>query len=569
MHLFALLLLFCAAVCSSANDITNAIFGNTSFGSVPAAFGDFNSDKLTDIFIIRDDARSVSVLLANPNEPIMQMSNLTCRFSKGHITSVVPGDFDGDAMMDILVTTFNTNVTSVFILWGSQNNLQCPEDEEKPVLYTKDQPLVLDYNLDMIADLFGVNEEGKRMFWVFGTTRTAPLIIEMNETKLEERKLRYPHSHAFLDLDGNFVSDLVLTTNTGYEVWAGQEKGGFKYNSTINYPAGVDKESVGQNLFLDVYLNSHLGLVVPVCFGGVCENSTIFVHDGVTWKDLRPNFKDPQGNNWGFVKHVGGKFTDTITIRGGDFNLDGYPDLLVTLQFQKIIRTLILENVEGANGRTFAVQWTSLGSSNSTVAGAFFDFYQKGTLDVLLVHRLANGSTAMKAFKNGLDYDANFLKVMVLTGLGGPGPLPYGTNLPGPRVSYFTVTQDGSERYGCAAQLSQSAHFALQLPYSIFGLGRTPNFVDRMTTGYSNHTRDWLLVIPNSQMVIVPPLGDSQHWRMQLFVTPSRTILETMAVLLSTCVLNVLIIGGLHLKEKREDRLEKLQEAHRFHFDAM
>ena len=27
-------------------------------------------------------------------------------------------------------------------------------------------------------------------------------------------------------------------------------------------------------------------------------------------------------------------------------------------------------------------------------------------------------------------------------------------------------------------QLSQSNHFALQLPYVIFGLGQTPNFVD-------------------------------------------------------------------------------------------
>jgi len=29
------------------------------------------------------------------------------------------------------------------------------------------------------------------------------------------------------------------------------------------------------------------------------------------------------------------------------------------------------------------------------------------------------------------------------------------------------------------------------------------------------------------------------------------------------------IIIGLHLKERREDKLEKLQEAQRFHFDAM
>lgn len=29
------------------------------------------------------------------------------------------------------------------------------------------------------------------------------------------------------------------------------------------------------------------------------------------------------------------------------------------------------------------------------------------------------------------------------------------------------------------------------------------------------------------------------------------------------------IIIGLHMKERREDKLEKLQEAQRFHFDAM
>ena len=34
-----------------------------------------------------------------------------------------------------------------------------------------------------------------------------------------------------------------------------------------------------------------------------------------------------------------------------------------------------------------------------------------------------------------------------------------------------------------AAQLSQSAYFALQCPYTVFGLGRTPNFVDDLAAG--------------------------------------------------------------------------------------
>ena len=34
-----------------------------------------------------------------------------------------------------------------------------------------------------------------------------------------------------------------------------------------------------------------------------------------------------------------------------------------------------------------------------------------------------------------------------------------------------------------ATQLSQAAYFALQPPYTVFGLGRTPNFVEELIVG--------------------------------------------------------------------------------------
>ena len=33
------------------------------------------------------------------------------------------------------------------------------------------------------------------------------------------------------------------------------------------------------------------------------------------------------------------------------------------------------------------------------------------------------------------------------------------------------------------SQLSQSAYLPLQLPYSVFGLGQTPNFIDKLEVG--------------------------------------------------------------------------------------
>ena len=46
-------------------DITESVFGNEGKSVLPAAFGDFNSDKLTDIIVLKKDRKSVAVLLAS------------------------------------------------------------------------------------------------------------------------------------------------------------------------------------------------------------------------------------------------------------------------------------------------------------------------------------------------------------------------------------------------------------------------------------------------------------------------------------------------------------------------
>lgn len=39
-----------------------------------------------------------------------------------------------------------------------------------------------------------------------------------------------------------------------------------------------------------------------------------------------------------------------------------------------------------------------------------------------------------------------------------------------------------------AGQLSQSAHFSLQLPYTVLGLGRSANFLDHLYVGVPRQT---------------------------------------------------------------------------------
>lgn len=495
-----------SVIAVKSSNITPAVFGNVLDG-MPAAFGDFNSDELTDVFMLRKNGTTVEIFLAAEQEPLLRpSSNLSCTF-RHIVVGVVPGDFDGDVFMDVLVITHDSkrNLSLGYILWGGNGRLNCTNEEE-PLLTMNGQPLALDYNNDMIIDLFGLDEHSDRTFWVFDQSRNRPKSIPMDRLS-EVRSISQPHSNAYLDLDNDFLADLVVTTDKGFEIWLGANPG-FRFHREIWFPYGISSDNnfngvLGQSLYLDIELTGKMALLLPLCFDSACTNSTIMMHSD-EWYNLQVNFRD--GNNvlWGFVIPNGQRYTDTITLRGGDFNMDGYPDLLATLRSTsgKQKRSYLLENVacDSCLGytRKFEVKWQALNPFyNETAMAVFYDFYQDGILDVILVQvDKSSNSYHTAAFKNSLDYDANFVKVMVLTGRNNsmypisPGSLgkkkrTYGTNLPGPSIAYRTTTQDGSPRNAIAAQLPQSAHFSLNLPYTTFGLGRTPNFVDALTIGVS------------------------------------------------------------------------------------
>ncbi|XP_052872457.1 T-cell immunomodulatory protein [Anopheles cruzii] len=577
-------------------DITSQAFDKLT-DAIPAAYGDFNSDELTDVFVLRNNFHTLQILLGSEDKPLLQ-EGPRCDYRNHRITSIVPGDFDGDAYMDVLFTVQHEgssieDYTYVYINWGSSEQMNCTAEDEKPLIEMIGQPLALDYDNDFIIDLFGMDMKRQRTFWIFkkpdDTGRGGPFPVRLDNGK-HGSELSIPHSHAIIDLDKDFSADLFLTTTTGFEVWHGTESARkFVYSHKIDFPDGNYNKHVGRAIFLDVELDGSLLPVFPMCFDAKCVNSSILVYHGNHLHDLQIDFKDDHNDAWHFVVPDRSNWaTQTITLRGGDFNLDGYPDLLATLtKTGDQMQTFLLENVPCEKSacnhmtRTFAVRWKALAPfSNGTMIGSFFDFYNDGILDAIFVERYGN-STRPVAFRNSLDYDANFVKVIVLTGLSnrsGPKKLTplgrkkrtFGTNLPGPRIEYNTTTQDGEPQHGASAQLPQSAYLSLHLPFTTFGLGRTPNFVDTLTVGLSNHSRTWTQLIPNSQMIVVPnPIEEPERWKAQLFVTPSKLILMSVIALSGICLVILLLILILYAKEKREDRIQRSLEAHRFHFDAM
>lgn len=570
-----------------SSDITNQVFG-TDYEFLPAAFGDFNSDELTDLFVLRNNSKTIEVLLgSNEGGSLLKAANLKCMFEKCNIAGVVPGDFNGDALMDVLVMAKCSNknkAMEIYLLWGSQDKLNCSYDERTPIITAHGEPLALDFNNDFIIDLFGVRNDDQRGFWLFNNNST-PIFQPFNFSK--DYKIKDPHSNAYLDLNNDNIADLFLTVQKdesfSFEEWHGTYKDPlpFFFNRRIFFPFQV-RHKLGQSLFLDLELEGKLDHIVPVLDKKLPK---LFVYANEKWRDLNVNFKEGE-TTWYF--YDGGlPFSKIVTLRGGDYNMDGYPDLLATLTTGQINRTFLFENVPCNSGcdnftRSFKIQWNGFSKDmNDTVGGIFYDIFQDGILDAIVIRKFINGSYYVSAIKNNLDYDTNFIKVMVVTGLTNKneyksdGPLrrrktAFGTNLPGPRVAYQTVDQDGFIRTGVSVQLPQSAHYSLNLPYIMFALGRTPNFVDNITVGFASKHRDLPQVIPNSQMVVIPkPIENPTKWKVQLFVTPSKIIVLSATALIGTCILLVIVILILHWKEKKTDRFERLQEAHRFNFDAM
>ncbi|KAJ0001940.1 hypothetical protein NQD34_001736 [Periophthalmus magnuspinnatus] len=564
-------------------DVTTDLFGTENFGTV-AAFGDLNSDKQTDIFIIRDQAEVV-IFLADPKTPYFKPKVHITKdlLQSAVITSVVPGDYDGDSQMDALLTTESSGRTTVVIFWGKNTTLDLGDSLLLNKTFT-DQPLIMDFNGDMIPDIFGVTSTSATpVYEVCYLTKRVP---EWRSALSSPVNLHKPHSNAFIDLNKDFTADLFLTTKgPTFETWI--SKNGYFTKEEIMPSKPPTDNDVGQSSFVDFNGDGVQDHLLPVCLDTACQHSAIYfttTAEGKTeWVQVLSDFQH-RGTVWSFVPEQHG-----LALHLGDYNLDGFPDALVVMRNTTGSgqQAFLLENVPCNNascrsvGRMFRIHWdqSDLGAIQNAVMATFFDIYEDGILDMLVLSGGEGKDMIIHALKNNFEADAYFVKVMELTLFCFVACIsqPFGVNQPGPYVMYTTVDSNGHQKNASAGQLSQSAYFSLQLPYTVLGLGRSANFLDHLFVGIPRQPgeteirkQEWTAIIPNSQLIVIPfPHNKPRSWSAKLYLTPSNSVLLTAIALIGVCVFILGIIGILHWQEKKADDREKRQEAHRFHFDAM
>ncbi|KAG8194999.1 hypothetical protein JTE90_008172 [Oedothorax gibbosus] len=567
-------------------DVTNDIFSLGDDLGIIAAFGHFNSDEFTDIISLQQGGYRLVLLKGSENRPYFQETQ-NCSFGS-LITSVVPGDYNGDSIVDVLITLVGDEGESdVKILWGINGTLDCKSIN---LLSLRTQPFVVDFNGDMIPDIIGETKDEGRFVWISSADKifTNRSLTGKDHEKMKQRC----HSSGLIDLNNDLVPDILIMSEKHIEMWLSTGNGSYVMDESMSVKYPAKAAYVWQSTFVDMDLDGTIDLLLPVCYDDKCQVSAVLVwnSNASKWETLLEDFKNPtDGTNWGFKISFGeSRIMSSLpaTLRVGDVDMDGYPDLIINLQSKKVqtkFQAVILKNIPCETcflKRALHVEWDVPGLKDipNVRLAAFFDLYEDGTLDVL-VSSYEKDRWKIHALQNTEVFDSCFLKVLVLNGLCGHGSCitePYGVNQPGPMVRYNMTTQDGKLLVSTSVQLSQSAFFPLQLPFSHFGLGQTPNFIDILTVSIpaaydkNVHMREWLQIIPNSQIVVIPhPPYQEKKWVKKLYVTPSHLVLLTCISLVGTCIFLSLIVALLQWKERREDKKEKMQDAYRFHFDAM
>ncbi|CCA72398.1 hypothetical protein PIIN_06332 [Serendipita indica DSM 11827] len=402
--------------------------------------------------------------------------------------------------------------------------------------------------------------------------------------------LANPHSSAVLDFDGDCSADLFLACKTPdsdqitFQIWLNNPSGGgFRLGQTGMLPKGA-----GMVSFADMDRDGTVDMVFPVCnsvdaqgIGHECSINIAFnkqmgfCKTGLGQKQRNecrkldnlcladPNFKFDLSDGSKTMLSIPVadllKYTSPaqktssllmmdvthspplpLSIKLGDANLDGYPDLLFIAvnsddeRVPKLAWSIACSSGEpgcpastsnerrgtvdddddddddesplrGIGGRGFVVaspggDASALASFKDARSVSFLDLDEDGTLDIL-VQRSGTGKGGkgtgsgekINFIQNNVFHDAFFMKAIVLNGACGgmcvsndprqPSYHPFGVSYSGATYKYTILDTSGRRSAAQIPQLPQTSYHALQLPYSFFGLGRTNNYIENLFVG--------------------------------------------------------------------------------------
>lgn len=503
----------------------------------------------------------------------------------GTIHNIIPGDINYDGQLDILLTYSDATRTFTQVVLQFAGIFLAQEPLE---ITGNTQPVLLDINGDLLLEvLVPDTKEAKVYKFTYGLQEINQIGgFVSNSTEClsyESVVFSSPHSIGFVDLNKDCLADLFLTVYKQgvvyFEVWLNMMNGVY-----CKVQSDVAPEGTRQVTFVDIDRNGSEDIVFPVCIGENCskkqeihivfnrnDNSQDCSYSKVSSSDFK--FLDLSALASTDYKTIIPVTSNTffafnsdfpVTLRFGDFNLDGYPDALATMLDSKTQTSYVefFENSKcdqcGKGGRTLKIpegaKMEKLTNIKGAVISCFFDLDDNGILDIIVVSFNSTQYVVTSFYNNNLN-DAFHLKTLALNGHHKRG---YSSAFPG-AVFMFTLTElDMSKVVMHSTQMPLTGYFALNTPYCVYGLGRTNSYIEEFYVAMpvnSTFHRAWTPIIPNSYLIASTGTKTTDDWYLELFASPTDKI----GIIIGVCLVCMALIGAIviynYCREKREDRV--------------
>eukprot|EP00371_Babesia_bovis_P001374 XP_001610021.1 T-cell immunomodulatory protein-like protein precursor [Babesia bovis T2Bo] len=495
----------------------------------------------------------------------------------------------------------------------SSENVQVEPGKSPYYHYTSIHPLVLDINGDGYPDFLCQSTENKVYVWINKDDVLIPYLMEKIPMCSFERQIighiPSPHSSAFVDLDGDCRPDLVLLVereNKHYlQIWQSySESNKLKYVSKREADIELP-ENHGQVSFVDINADGTIDIAVPYCTKSEdkrecaeCNKIAMVLNKqkpfcSYIWNNPNSDmcrkanelctrslfeFKPLIGESAVTISLPEGfKFYHSkkrpLTLTFGDLNNNGYPDIILMAHDVAKSKSVVIifKNVDKQDAtdiytRSFekSVVLEELETGEHEFRVAAVDLFEDGITEIA-VFASATGSVGKsigKFYAVVNEAIGLFMKAMVKSFADAATPsvnvLSTGSNVSGNVFKITVIDVYGTKSPRCSTIRAQSAHSPLLPPYSMFGLGKTNNYVEEFYLGVpskaESHSNMWISIIPNCSVIAIPHrLFYPNEWTVKLSLSPSKDIYK---ILIATviCLISLgVVIVGFDLKEKRED----------------
>lgn len=477
----------------------------------PILVTDFSRSKYNSIIYINDENHSLRIYCYSPvNENYYSCYNIT---DIKYISHVMAVDLERKGYNDLIITHSANGKPPYFVSVVKNNKGILDSFLKRYDILTDTLPFAFDLD-DKTTELLITDSSTKNL------TRFVP------DKYVKSLNFSFDTITA-----GEFNNkDMMLLGKSGDTV-------SVLFNYSLLYKFDIPPMSF--NIYTaDIDNDGYLDLVVPYIYNnkpGICvmfnEKGERFASDQTCSLTSR-SYKIPNTNLNGYI----------TGIQIADSSLNGLPDIIVNLNNNDNVESILFENMHGS--RNLNEHDIIIAESNYykiTGGGNFFDFNYDGVLDIIS----STGSYLSHRVKVPLYLYVSSLNTINLN----QKSLPLSTVQNGGSIR-ITYTDKSGTKYNSLAPFKSTNDF--ELPYYIFGLPQNVHYIDEVSIS-SNKVANWTWILPQSRFY------GNVKGQMRVFIGYSAN----MYPILFSALTIILILTGIDVylaeKEEEEDKKEAAQ----------